>query len=130
MAGDAMEAVILYGTEQPPAPIRRFQQGPLSFDLEAGKLRYIRLAGIEVLRSIAFVVRGPGWESPAPRIFDLKAREGASGLDIRYKAFYETAGGQIEVAAHIRAPVAGGLAFQAEARPLTDFTTARTSFCA
>ena len=55
MTGDATEAVILYGTEQPPAPIQRFQQGPLSFDLEAGKLRYIRLAGIEVLRSIAFV---------------------------------------------------------------------------
>jgi hypothetical protein len=36
-----------------------------------------------------FVVRGPGWESPAPRISDLEAREGASGLDIRYKALYE-----------------------------------------
>ena len=45
MTADAREAVILYGTEQPPAPIQRFQQGPLSFDLEAGKLRYIRLAG-------------------------------------------------------------------------------------
>ena len=65
MTGDATEAVTLYGTEQPPAPVQRFAQGPLSFDLEAGKLRYIRLAGIEVLRSIAFVVRGPGWESPA-----------------------------------------------------------------
>ena len=129
MTGDATEAVILYGTEQPPAPVQRFQRGPLSFDLEAGKLRYIRLAGIEVLRSIAFVVRGPGWESPAPRISDLEAREGAGGLEIRYKAFYETAGGQIEIAAHIRAPAAGGLTFQAEARPLTDFTTARTSFC-
>lgn len=129
MTGDAMEAVILYGTEQPPAPIQRFAQGPLSFDLEAGKLRYIRLAGVEVLRSIAFVVRGPGWESPAPRISDLQAQEGASGIEIRYKAFYETAGGQIEVAAHIRAPATGGLSFEAAARPLTDFTTARTSFC-
>lgn len=129
MTGDATEAVILYGTEQPPAPIQRFAQGPLSFDLEAGKLRYIRLAGVEVLRSIAFVVRGPGWESPAPRISDLEVHEGTSGLDIRYKAFYETAGGQIEIAAHIRAPATGGLSFQAAARPLTDFTTARTSFC-
>ena len=74
--GDLETAVILYGTEQPPAPIRRFAQGPLSFDLEAGKLRYIRLQGIEALRCIAFVVRGPGWESPAPRISDLDVAEG------------------------------------------------------
>jgi D-apionolactonase len=132
--GDPDTAVMLYGTEQPPAPVRRFQQGPLAFDLEAGKIRYIRLNGIEILRAIAFVVRGPGWESPAPRISDLEAAEGGDGLRIRYKAFYETAGGQIEVAADIRAPKAagplgGGLLFEAEARPLTDFTTARTGFC-
>lgn len=134
MTGDASAAVTLYGTEQPPAPVRAFTQGPLSFDLEAGKLRYIRVAGIEVIRSIAFVVRGPGWESPAPRISDLEARKDASGLDIRYNALYETPGGQIEIAAHIQAPtkpspLSGGLIFEAEARALTDFTTARTSFC-
>ena len=66
-------AVILYGTEHPPASIDCFQLGPLSFDLEAGKIRYIRFAGIEALRCIAFVVRGPGWESPAPVISDLKS---------------------------------------------------------
>ena len=127
--GDPDKTVILYGTEQPPVPVRRFRRGLLGFDLEAGKIRYICLNGIEVLRSIAFVVRGPGWESPAPRISDLEVSEDASRLQIRYKAFYETAGGQIEVAARIRAPRSGGLAFEAEAQPLIDFTTARTSFC-
>ena len=126
--GDPETAVILYGTEQPPAPIRRFARGPLSFDLEAGKLRYIRLQGIEALRCIAFVVRGPGWESPAPQISDLDVDE-ADGVRIRYRAFYETAGGQLEVKADIHAPSRGGLVFEAEARALTDFTTARTSFC-
>jgi D-apionolactonase len=126
--GDPETAVIHYGTEQPPAPIRRFARGPLSFDLEAGKLRYIRLQGIEALRCIAFVVRGPGWESPAPQISDLDIDE-ADGVRIRYRAFYETAGGQLEVKADIHAPSGGGLVFEAEARALTDFTTARTSFC-
>ena len=128
-AAEPGAAVILYGTEQPPAPIRRFAQGPLSFDLEAGKLRYIRLQGIEVLRCIAFVVRGPGWESPAPRISDLDVEESGGGIRIRYRAFYETAGGQLEITADIQAPSTGGLVFEAEARALTDFTTARTSFC-
>jgi len=127
--GDPETAVILYGTGQPPAPIRRFAQGPLSFDLEAGKLRYIRLQGIEALRCIAFVVRGPGWESPAPQISNLEVDEAGGGVRIRYRAFYETAGGQLEVKADIQAPSTGGLVFEAEARALTDFTTARTSFC-
>ena len=51
------------------------------------------------------------------------------GLRIRYRAFYETAGGQLEVKADIQAPSHGGLVFEAEARAVTDFTTARTSFC-
>lgn len=125
----ASPGVILYGTEQPPASIDCFQLGSLSFDLEAGKIRYIRFAGIEALRSIAFVVRGPGWESPAPAISDLKSAQGADGLSIRYRAFYETAGGQLEVAAAIDVSRQGGIVFTAEAHALTDFTTARTSFC-
>ena len=84
--GEIETAIILYGTEQPPAPIRRFMRGPLSFDLEAGKLRYIRLQGIEALRCIAFVVRGPGWESPAPRISDLDVAEG----DVPSRALHAT----------------------------------------
>jgi hypothetical protein len=125
----ASAAVILYGTDHPPASIDRFELGPLSFDLEAGKIRYIRFAGIEALRCIAFVVRGPGWESPAPAISDLKSDQSEDGLSIRYRAFYETAGGQLEVAAAIDAPRQGGIVFTAEAHALTDFTTARTSFC-
>jgi hypothetical protein len=125
----ASPAVILYGTEHPPASIDCFQLGPLSFDLEAGKIRYIRFAGIEALRCIAFVVRGPGWESPAPVISDLKSAQSEDGLSIRYRAFYETAGGQLEVRAAIDALRHGGIVFTAEAHALTDFTTARTSFC-
>lgn len=125
----ASPAVILYGTEHSPASIDCFQLGPLSFDLEAGKIRYIRFAGIEALRCIAFVVRGPGWESPAPVISDLTSAQNADGLSIRYRAFYETAGGRLEVAAAIDALRQGGIVFTAEAHALTDFTTARTSFC-
>jgi hypothetical protein len=48
------------GTEQTPAQSCQFAVGPLTFDLEGGKIRYIRVGGVEVLRCIAFVVRGPG----------------------------------------------------------------------
>lgn len=125
----ASTAVVLYGTDHPPASIDRFEIGPLSFDLEAGKIRYIRFAGIEALRCIAFVVRGPGWESPAPVISDFKSAQSEDELSIRYRAFYENSGGQLEVRAAIDAQRQGGIVFAAEAHALTDFTTARTSFC-
>ncbi len=128
MTQEPSTAVKLYGTDEPPAPIHRFRRGPLTFDLEAGKLRYIRIGGIEALRSIAFVVRGPGWESPAPRISGLDAEERADALRLGFKAAYETAGGRLEVTARIEA-ADNGLTFEAEALALTDFTTARTSFC-
>ena len=54
------EAVMACGTEQTPAQSCQFAVGPLTFDLEGGKIRYIRVGGVEVLRCIAFVVRGPG----------------------------------------------------------------------
>ena len=74
-------------------------------------------------------MRGPGWESPAPAISDLKSAQSEDELSIRYRAFYETAGGRLEVAAAIDAQRHGGIVFTAEAHALTDFTTARTSFC-
>ena len=51
-------------------------------------------------------------------ISDLKSAQSEDGLSIRYRAFYETAGGQLEVAAAIDAPRRGGIVFTAEAHAL------------
>ena len=81
--GPASSNVILYGTDEPPAPIRPFALGPLGFDLESGKLRYIRFDGHEALRAIAFVVRGPSWESPPPKFPNWKPmRETATSYSL------------------------------------------------
>src|SRR5262249_14840330 len=128
LASEPDPLIALYGTEQPPAQIRSFARGPLGFDLEAGKLRHVSLGGREGLRCIAFVVRGAGWESPPSAITELEAKETDKALLLSYKAYYETVGGKLEVQARIEARE-DSLSFEAEARALTDFTTARTSFC-
>jgi hypothetical protein len=117
------------GTEEAPAVIRRLAVGALSFDLEAGKLRYIRFAGIEVLRSIAFVVRGPGWETLPPEISDIEIVEGGPELKAHWHANYQFGRNRLQVAARVSAGANGNLRFEAEAQALTDFSTARTSFC-
>src|SRR5262249_54013374 len=98
-------------------------------DLEAGKLRYIRLGGVEGLRSIAFVVRGPAWETLAPAISQLEGVDGERELQAAWHALYKFGAGQIEVIASVSAAATGRLSFEAEVHALTDFSTARTSFC-
>ena len=57
MAGTPYLAIMLFGTEEPSAEIRLLKAGPLSAELDAGNLRYIRHDGREAIRAIACVVR-------------------------------------------------------------------------
>ena len=43
----------LYGTSEQVEPPRLLRAGKLTAELEAGNLRYIRFAGIELIRSAA-----------------------------------------------------------------------------
>ena len=127
MSGSSLSPhVATCGTEEAPAAIRRLAVGPLGFDLEAGKLRYVRFAGIEILRSIAFVVRGPGWETLSPEISNMEIVEGAQALQARWRANYRFGDSRLEVTAVVNAKADGSLRFEAEAKALTDFSTART----
>ena len=121
--------VALCGTEEAPAPIRQLAIGAIAFDLEAGKIRYVTIGGVEAVRCIAFVVRGPGWETLSPDIADLRIGSDEDRLQIDYKALYAGSGGRLQVTASISASAEGSLRFAAEAEALTDFNTARTSFC-
>ena len=58
---DVSRAIKLCGTDEADPPSRLLRAGPLSVELEAGNLRYIRFSGIEVLRGISFLVRDANW---------------------------------------------------------------------
>ena len=66
------EVIRLYGTLEPPAISDSITIGQLSFTLEEGALRHIRVGSIEIIRCIAFLVRDRDWgcllyTSPSPR---------------------------------------------------------------
>lgn len=50
-------AIKLYGTEEPVPERIALSAGPVSFVIEGGALRWVRLGETEVLRGVAFVVR-------------------------------------------------------------------------
>jgi hypothetical protein len=121
-------AIILSGTEQPNVAGRTLKAGPLTAELENGALRTIRFGGVEVLRTVAFLVRDENWGTFDPAIGDLKVTEAADGFTVSYKAVYADAKRRIRLEARIGGKSDGSLSFEATATPETDFLTNRTGF--
>ena len=124
------ETLRLYGTEEEVPPARMLRAGALTAALDAGKLRWIRVAGVEALRGLAFVVRGSGWETYAPQITDLEIEEGDGRFRVGYDARIESADGVIAFRAAIEAEDERNLVFTVEMEPETDFRTNRSGFVA
>ena len=122
------QAIKLFGTEEPRAEIRTLSAGQLSVELEAGKLRYVRMGGHEAIRGIAFVVRGPAWQTLHPAITDLSVEQGDDSFRVSYDGAVDEASGAISFHAEISGSAEGGLEFNVAARTGSDFETGRTGF--
>ena len=57
MSNTPSRSVMLYGTEQEIPPTVLLRAGPLSAELDAGNLRWLRWNGVEMLRAVSYVVR-------------------------------------------------------------------------
>jgi D-apionolactonase len=123
-----MSALLLYGTEEPVAPPRVLRAGPLSAELEAGNLRYIRYAGFEMIRAISFLVRGRAWNTFAAEIADLTVREDGDAFRVRYTATIGDGAATLTYRARIDGTANGALSFSAEGMADADFVTCRAGF--
>jgi hypothetical protein len=121
-------AIKLFGTEESRPEIRTLRAGALSVEFEAGKLRYVRMEGHEAIRGIAFVVRGPGWQTYHPDISNLQMAESEDSFSISYDGEIKEASGAISFRAVIEGSAHGGLNFSVAARVGSDFETGRTGF--
>lgn len=121
-------AVRLCGTEQVDPPMRSLRAGPLSVEFDSGALRYVRIAGIEVLRGISFLVRDENWGTYTPLIEDLQIDERPDGFAVTYRGTCADTSRRIVYDARISGNAAGSLSFVVEAEPRTDVLTNRTGF--
>jgi hypothetical protein len=128
MTAGPSRAIRLCGTETVDTPSRLLTAGPLTAELEAGALRYIRIGGIEVLRAIAFLVRDENWGTFSPKIENLKIEESPQAFRVTYRATCADAKRTLVYDAAIAGKSDGSLAFEAVADPLTDVETNRTGF--
>lgn len=128
MQPDVSRAVRLCGTETIDRPARTLHAGPLRVEFENGALRTIRIAGVEVIRTIAFLVRDENWGTFTPEIDGLAIEEDDAGFRVRYRATCADAKRRLVYSAAIDGKPDGSLAFTAVAEPVTDVETNRTGF--
>jgi hypothetical protein len=121
-------AVKLCGTEQPDVVGRVLEAGPLSVELDNGNLRYLKVGGVEVLRSLAFLVRDENWGTYVPTLSNVVIDQRADGFSVSYRAVCSREGQEIGYEARIEGRGDGSLEFSGTATPVTDFLTARTGF--
>src|SRR4029079_13665317 len=121
-------AVRLYGTEEEVAPPQVVKAGALSVEFEAGNLRYIRYAGIEMIRAVSFIVRDRNWATYTPALSNLLIEEAGDGFTITYDAETKDKDQSFRYAARISGSAKGTIEFAAEGVVVTDFVTNRTGF--
>jgi hypothetical protein len=122
------KAIKLCGTEQADVAGRVLKAGPLTAEFDNGNLRYLKVAGVEVLRALAYLVRDENWGTYIPAISNLKVEQRQDGFSVKYHARCAREGMEIAYDATIEGKPDGSLEFVGVATPTTDFLTARTGF--
>ena len=117
-----------FGTGEPAAGSRTLSAGPLSAELDAGNLRYVRYAGHEAIRAIAYIVRDPGWGTYDPVVSDLVVEESPERFRVRYRAVCADERQSIAYETAITGSADGSLVFETDATPESEFLTNRTGF--
>ena len=128
MAETPSRSIMLFGTEEPAAETRLLVAGPLSAELDAGNLRYIRHDGREVIRAISYVVRDRLWGTFNPEIRDLEVEETGDRFTVTYSASCGGDGQRFDYRARITGNADGTLRFEGVGTPAADFLTNRTGF--
>ena len=128
MAETPSRSIMLFGTEEPAAETRLLVAGPLSAELDAGNLRYIRHDGREAIRAISYVVRDQLWGTFNPEIRDLEVEETGDRFTVTYSASCGGDGQRFDYRARITGNADGTLRFESIGTPATDFITNRTGF--
>src|SRR5262245_27278102 len=114
------QAVRLFGTEEEVPPPQVVRAGDLSAEFEAGNLRYIRFAGMEMIRAVSFIVRDRNWATYAPVLSNLLIEEDGDGFAISYDAETKDAGQAFRYSAKIIGTAKGTIEFSAEGIAVTD----------
>lgn len=127
MSKQASLPVRLFGTDEPVTRPTILTAGPLVAELDAGNLRHIRFAGIEVIRAISFIVRDKDWGTYNPIISNLRVEEESDRFEVSYSAIARDECQEFRYHATI-VGTPQSVTFRGKGEAVTDFLTNRTGF--
>ena len=128
MAASPSLAIKYFGTDIPPVETQLLKAGPLSAELDAGNLRYIRYGDVEVMRAISYVVRDSVWGTYNPAVQNLSVQQDNDQFIVSYHAVCKDVKQEIHYDASITGRADGTLLFEATNDAKTDFWTRRVGF--
>ncbi len=120
--------ILLTGTALTEPALRCLRAGPLQAHFGPEGLRWVCWTGVEVLRAVQFLVRTPGWGTPAPIVSDLRIEADASSFSVSFCAHYGAAGAGLVVDVTYEGSASGTLTAKAFVAAEAPFDTNRTGF--
>jgi D-apionolactonase len=120
----------LYGSDQVLPVLKLLQAGPVSVGFENGALRYVRVNGREVLRSVYMTLRDHNWGTFSPIIENENWDIEKDQFKGRFTCRYERAGQTLFVwQVQISGSPSGQISFRIEGEAKADFLKNRAGFC-
>src|SRR4051794_31790474 len=106
----------LYGTDDPLPEERLLRAGPLTALFSGGALRSIKVRGVEVIRSLAFLARDRNWGTVPCVLSNVAVEEDAGRFTVRFEAEGTSAEGGLRWSGSIEGSPKDGLSFRVEGR--------------
>lgn len=120
------DLVSLYGTDQPPVTGEQITLGDVSLTLQGAVLRHIHVGGVEIIRSIAFLVRDRDWGTIDPVLGDIR-HDVQNGLRLCIPMSFRNGDAclDVKVTVQVREKT---ISVQADGMATGDFETNRAGF--
>lgn len=125
----ARRSAFLDGSEAAPPEAAPLRAGPLEMVVETGGLRYVRCAGIEVIRRIYIAVRDENWGTIPAAFSNLRLERKADSFRVTYTADHKRGGIHFRWHADIAGTAEGRIAFHLDGKALTTFRRNRIGIC-
>jgi len=118
-----------YGRDEPPPEVVRLRAGHLEVEFQDGDLRYIRVAGHEVIRRIYSAVRDVNWNTIPGRRTNLSLDPAEDHFHVQFDSFHEAGPLAFRWRASIEGRSDGTIEYVMEGVAERDFRYCRIGFC-
>lgn len=123
---DATRLIRLFGSTEDTGETKTLNAGPMSLDIDGGKLRNIQWNGVELIRAIDYPIRDENWGTIAVTTQDESLEHTSDSWS--YKRRFNSVDGHLSGELTANGDSAGNLSVDVSFTASSDYQTARTGF--